>query len=493
MRKPCPFHWIKPARKSVLLLPISLVLLGGCVTVPRDGDFATVERLVGERIPQKVHWSQDNQADAQVQVLLDDLLSQPLTARAAVQIALLNNRHLQSEYESLGIAQADLIQAGLLSNPVLFASIRFPSNGASGNNTEFDLTQGFLDILLRSARQRVANVEFERVKLRVANSVLELASAVQTQFVQLQGEQQRCQVLAVATDAAQTSYDLAQQFDKAGNLSELELAQQRSAAAEMTAALMRSRAAVQSARDKLNVLLGLVDDAQHWTLTEELMPLPSEDPNVTQMQEMAIERRLDLDEKRQELIQLTEALNITRQYRWLGGASVGVSTERDADGSRVSGPNFSVELPIFDQRQAAIARLESTLAQSRSRLVALSIDIRRDVISAGHQVRAAREIVEYYRDDLIPAQEQVVKYTQQEQNYMLVDVFELLFARRQATQSYLGYIDGLTEYWEAITALARASGAGLPEITNTKVTPSMSDEHAEHSENVTEPHHKTRH
>ena len=461
--------------KSVLIFVV--LLLAGCVHVPRDGEFSTIERMVSERIPQKIHWYQGGKEDEQVNDALDDLLSQRLTARAAVQIALLNNRILQSEYETLGIAQADLVQAGLLSNPVLFASIRFP-DGAGGNNTEFDLAREFLDILLRPARLRLAKAEFERIKLHVAKSVLYLAADVQNAFHRVQGMLQLSEILSVTADAALASYQIAQSFDKAGNLSELELAQERSGAAEMHAQLLESRASLQAVRDELNRLLGLTGTARDWQLASELSKLPDTDPDPNVAEETAVERRLDLTEKRQEMAQLADALQITSNYRWIGGASVGVSTERDVDGSRVTGPNFSVEIPIFDQRQAAIARLESLLAQSQSRYDALLAEIQNEVQGAANRVSAAREIVEYYRDELIPVQEQVVKFTQQEQNYMLVDVFELLFARRQATQAYRGYIEGLTEYWMARTELARASGTGLPNITESDKASSMENEQA---------------
>ncbi len=95
----------------------------------------------------------------------------------------------------------------------------------------------------------------------------------------------------------------------------------------------------------------------------------------------------------------------------------------------------------------------------------------------------------------------MVKFTQQEQNYMLVDVFELLFVRRQATQAYRGYIEGLTEYWMARTELARASGTGLPNITESDTASSIGnkrtilkdrDSHKEHdmsSDKANEHHH----
>ena len=47
------------------------------------------------------------------------LLARPLTADDAVQIALLNNRGLQAAYAELGIAEADVVQAGRLRQPAV--------------------------------------------------------------------------------------------------------------------------------------------------------------------------------------------------------------------------------------------------------------------------------------------------------------------------------------------------------------------------------------
>jgi len=452
-----------------IILLIMMALLAGCTHVPRDGDFSEVKRLVGERISQQVHWYQGGEEDEQVKAALDNLLQKPLTAQSAVQIALLNNRRLQSEYEELGIAQADLVQAGLLSNPVLFASIRFPKGGNGGNNTEFGIAKEFLDVLLRPARKRIAETEFERAKLRVSNAVLDLAAEVQSAFYNVQGNQQRVDIQNVATDAAQASYELAQRFDQAGNISELELAQERSAAADMSAELLRAHTSRQGTRDALNRLLGLTGADRHWSLGHRLPELPESDPDLEQVEEVALNQRLDLAAARKEIAQFSEILGITRSYRWIGGATFGVSSERDPDGGRVTGPNFSVEIPIFDQRQAEIARLESLLEQSKSRCVALEVVIQNDVRAAVNRISAARNLSEYYRDELVPAREQVVKFTQQEQNYMLVDVFELLFARQQEIQTYRGYIDSLAEYWIARADLARVIGVGLPDVGNAPI------------------------
>lgn len=443
---------------------LAAAAFAGCASIPRDVDFAAVREMVDERIPQQVHWYQGGAEDEAIAKALEELLAEPLTAQAAVQVALLNNRRLQAKYEELGIAQADLVQAGLLSNPVLFASARFP-HGGGRVNTEFDLAKDFLDILLLPARRRLAAAEFERAKLRVANAALDLAAEVMIAFYRVQGGVRLVEMLGIVDDSAQASYALARRYEAAGNLSERQLAQERSAAAETRADLVRARADLQAARDELNRLLGLTGPALDWTLGEPLPGLPATDPDPDAAESIALERRLDLAETRREIAQLADALAIVRSYRFVGGATVGVNSERDTDGTRVTGPNFSVELPIFDQRQAEIARLESLIRQSESRAAALEAEIRSAVRAAFHRVSIARGLVEHYRDEVVPAGEQVVKFTQQEQNYMLVDVFELLFAQRQVRAAYRGYIEAVRDYWIARADLVRATiGGSLPEV-----------------------------
>jgi len=47
-----------------------------------------------------------------------------LSAADAVQVALLNNRMLQADFEELGISEADLVRAGRLPNPRFICGTR---------------------------------------------------------------------------------------------------------------------------------------------------------------------------------------------------------------------------------------------------------------------------------------------------------------------------------------------------------------------------------
>src|SRR3989304_7524614 len=108
---------LKTGRTRTLALVLSAVFIGGCATFSEDGGFGNVEILTRERIGQEAKWIKSERDAEQVQATVKKLLAAPLSVDSAVQIALLNNRGLQATYAELGIAEADLVQAGRLRNP----------------------------------------------------------------------------------------------------------------------------------------------------------------------------------------------------------------------------------------------------------------------------------------------------------------------------------------------------------------------------------------
>src|SRR5687767_10107916 len=106
-----------PALRAAAVL-LALAGLGGCSTFSTDGGFGDVQGAARERgIKHEVKWLRDDSDAAEARASIRKLLDAPLTADAAVQIALLNNRGLQAIYAELGISEADVVQAGRLRNP----------------------------------------------------------------------------------------------------------------------------------------------------------------------------------------------------------------------------------------------------------------------------------------------------------------------------------------------------------------------------------------
>src|SRR5438094_8386570 len=113
-------------RAIVWLFSGGVALVAGCASVPNDPELRDVQHSVAERSDQRVQWNQHGSEDHSVSDAVRRLLQNELTADESAQIALLNNRRLQATFEELGIAQADLVEAGLLKNPVFSAEVRFP-------------------------------------------------------------------------------------------------------------------------------------------------------------------------------------------------------------------------------------------------------------------------------------------------------------------------------------------------------------------------------
>ena len=100
------------------------------------------------------------------------------------EVALLNNRDLQATYEELGIAQAELVEAGLLTNPRLLAEVRSPKYHALP--FELDVTQSFIELLTLPLRSQ-AGAAFEAAKLRVTHEVLNTAAEAEASFYPRRG------------------------------------------------------------------------------------------------------------------------------------------------------------------------------------------------------------------------------------------------------------------------------------------------------------------
>jgi hypothetical protein len=92
-----------------------LLLFGvsGCASVNLTAGFPELSAAVEERSATKLVWNRGTDLDKATADQLRSLLQRKLTADDAVQIAMLNNRDLQAMYSELGVAQADLVQAGL--------------------------------------------------------------------------------------------------------------------------------------------------------------------------------------------------------------------------------------------------------------------------------------------------------------------------------------------------------------------------------------------
>lgn len=462
-------------RPAALAVALGLALSGCASLASRPGD-TDINALLAERCGPQVEWSAVGQPPPERQAI-DQWLGAPMTAEAAVRVAMLRSPRLQQEYARLGLARADVLEAVQVANPTLSLSRSYLDPG-SGYNRLAGLTLPLADLLVLPVRTRLARAEYERAKLEIAGAVLNVAADVEAAWYTYVGAQQVADMRTAVAGGADAAAELAQRFFDAGNISELQLKQEQAAASEarIIAARARARADAGRARLTLNTLLGLSGEDAAWATSDRLpMPVGAED-DPQQLADLARTSSLELLAARQQAEILVDALGITRKLRWLGGSEIGYERERDADGSRLRGPTLDLELPIFNQGQAKLARAEALLARARARVASAELGVDNAVRLGAEQVRELSQVVAIHRDALIPQREKVVERSQQEQNFMLIGVFELIQAKVQEYNAYESYLEAVRDYWLARVELMRAVGQRLPsDAAIGERTPSVQD------------------
>jgi cobalt-zinc-cadmium efflux system outer membrane protein len=441
------------------LLPL---LLAGCAGVDPGPAFSDVRQTVEARTGGKIAWIQNSREDLAAAQAVDRLLKKNLTADDAVQVALLNNPTLQATYEEIGISQADLVQAGLLKNPEFTNITRFPDRAPGAVDVEFSVVQDFLDLFTLPLRKKVAETQLEQTKLAVGDAVLNLVSDVKEAFYMLQARQQLLQRLELILDVNQTGADLAAQQNKAGTLNELETEKQSVLYNQNKADLAQVRVEIDADREKLNRLLGLSGTQLDWKIADELPKIPAKTPSLAQLESLALAQRLDVAAARKQVDKLQQALGLTRATRLApGGVNVGGDTERNPDESRVTGPSVNLQVPIFDQGQARVAKAQDQLRQAQAQLNAMEIKARSEVREARHRLQAAQDLAEFYQTTLLPQRIKILDLAQQQYNYMLKGAYDLLEAKQHEIEAERSSIEAGRDYWVARTALERAAGGSL--------------------------------
>lgn len=447
------------ARASLAaLLPLGLA---ACASVDPRPAFHDVTAAVESRGGPAAAWPRTDREEADAEVAARGLLAAPLTAESAARVALLRNRALLAEFEELGVAQADYAQATRIANPTLAGFRRKPSAG-DGVNSEVEIAIDLLDVLVQPARKKLAAVELEAAKLRLGQTMLDVAAEAKQACYRLVGAQQTVERLGTVRAIADAAAELARRQRAAGNLAEIDVAQQEAMASEAGVELTRATLEVAEAREKLGVLLGAGEAEGSWSVDSRLPDLPATDPPLDGLAQRALGERLDVQAARFGVDLVGRALSLKRGTRFFpAGIEVGFNRERETDGLRLQGPQLAIQLPIFDTGAASIARLESEQHRARRQLEQLALEAQAEVRVAASALAGTRTMVAAYRDDLLPQRVRILDQTLRHYNMMLTGVYDLLLARRAEVETEKAYIESWRDYWIARVELERALGGPL--------------------------------
>jgi len=442
----------------LLFMTLALLGAGGCTGFSKDGGFDAVADAARRRSAADIQWPRTSQeramADAQVAALLGHVVS----AEDAVQIALLNNRMLQGDFEELGISEADLVQAGRLPNP------RFDLRhaGAAGQyDVEETLSINVLSLLtmpyaLDIQRQRFAQTQRIAV-LRVAQLAKDTREAYYAAVAAGESRDYQLKIRA----AAEAGATLAQRMVTVGNWNRLDQAREQNFYIDAVQSLTRAELAEAAARERLMVAMGLPGGNTgefRLQLARSLPDLPASIENLPDIESTLLQNRLDLQLMRTRMDELQHSLKLTRSTRFVNVLDVGATRvkqgPRDAPYER--GYTVTLEVQIFDSGAARVKKSEAIYAQSVDRFTQAAIEARSQIRLTYANYRAAFELAKQQRDEVLPlrkaiAQENLLRY-----NASQISIFELLSGAREQAAAFDGCIQRVRDFWIAKSQLDAA-------------------------------------
>src|SRR6266566_8687487 len=158
---------------------------------------------------------------------------------------------------------------------------------------------------------------------------------------------------------------------------------------------------------------------------------------------------------------MIKALGLEKTFRWIGALDFGIDSERQPESQTITGPTLRIQVPIFNQGQARIARSESRFRRAYARFEQLAVNTRSEVRQLRDKLISDRDFAQFYQKGLIPERKQVRDHMQLQYNAMIVSPLDLFTARRQEIESERGYIDVKRDYWIARAELEGAVGGNL--------------------------------
>ncbi len=449
--------------KSVVLTGFLGGVLGGCASLSSEGSFDEVAAIVEERTGSKIAWDQGSDDDLAVRATVSTLLKRPLTIRSATQIALLNNRGLQSTYTELGIAQAGLVQAGLLKNPAFDISITDPLQSALPYNLAFGVVFQFIDALYIPLRQRVASSMLEEAKINVSDQVIDHAAMTRSAFIDYLAARQLVGLFKQVEKSARASFAAAKALRQAGNTTALEFETQQSQLTSAKLERANAEALQVEAREKVNTALGLTGRQTRWRTAAKLPKIRGKRP-VKLIEKQAIEASLDVKAARQRLVTLAHQYGVDTATSIIPDLELGFEVEREgAEKEWTRGPmTIDIILPLFDQGQAKRQAAKMRIRKAQDVYWDTAIRVRSAARLAKARLSMAHKQAHYYEDAVLPQTAKILNATRGNYNAMQMGVFRLLTAKRDQIQAGQRYIQALQAYWQAQVQYQQLMSGRLP-------------------------------
>ncbi len=427
-------------------LSVGVLALVGCAQLDAPREISHLSDQVQARTGANLHWRL-NPADAEaIHQAVQAQLTQALTPKAAVQVALLASPQAQRLLDELDWAGAERVQASRLPNPLLEVTRLTPRHeGRTGVETALHLE--LLGALSWPLRQRLAQATYAAEQERITAGLLALAVQVRKTYWQALAATLAQRHWTQLYHLAELNGAFAEQLAQAGNLPDLQRQRQRYANAQMQLQVAQAEVEARRWRLILNQQMGLWGSAAGgWTFPAQLPPLPSTPPSTEALEAAALAANLQRRSLEARLRAQAEQVGLRDLHAWLPELALGYEWNREVgDGERNRGVGLGLALPLAGsveqaQAQAQLRILERDYVQTTLQVRTAAQQIQLQLAAQWQAARQAEQLLGPLAQGI--AQESLLHF-----HAMQIGLPELLQDRQRMVEAALQAITTLRDYW----------------------------------------------
>ncbi|MBY0110133.1 MAG: TolC family protein [Candidatus Babeliaceae bacterium] len=441
----------------IFLLMFLILLLPACHRVPIAQEFNSLKKITQDITGSEIIYDSYSKNPEMESTIINNL-SYGLTRDEAVRIALMNNPSLQADFAKLGIAKADLIQAGLYTNPKTSNVFRFPTDGQPRQTNIESITTGKLsDLWQVPLRKQIFEDELEIITLRILSTILDIVEATKSAYdacirAELHIENEKA-ILSFTTELRDEIYyrqlfGYSNELDKYNADADVVVAQ---------TALIEYEKERKRAYLHFTQLLGITPLSKNIILSDTIFHLMTT-PAISDLEAYALEYRPEIQIARYKIKRYEDTIRFEKSRIWKD-VSIGIGYKQDFDKPfRGWGPAIDFEIPLFDTNYAQIAKAEFEFERAKKKLRSRRIAIQKELRTSLVNVNKEKKEITYYKNFVIPSYEKAISYTYTYANTMQLNMLTALQSQLERYKAEQELIEKYYNLHISYNKLERAYG-----------------------------------
>ena len=419
--------------KQIFFIGLLVCILPSCRQPSVKREFKVLQNEVQQRLDKTIRFSEIACLDTQ-----ENLFSDGLSRDRAIGIALEHNPMLQAHFQELGIAKADVVSAGLFTNPRIESIFNIPKSSSNDKiDIEFSASARLSDAWLVPLSKRVAQDVLCIVTQEVLQNILDVTYEVSLAYNECLAAYVQYKIASQTSELFKTFHDMFTYYFTYGYGDELIIMNSTIALHAMQAEVIEYHAYAKQACLNLKKTMGIEPTKQFIPLTDMLgkkIVLPEE--KELELYALEYNPRIVMGNIKISQYEHQIALEKGKLFKDI---DLAISYERDFDGSAGWGPSLGFSLPVFDQNQGEIMRARYLLQWACNELKSVELATQTEVRSVYEGIIASVHALEIYQKEILPLYDRAKQWAQHYNKRMQVDHFIILETQKSLYQHQIKY------------------------------------------------------